>query len=237
MAGMAAAPNASAANLSRVGGFVARDCVEVSAIVTVPSKNARNALPVGFRSSSFLGLPGGPSLPGNSSLLMGVETCASGTIDGVDITGPFSFGERVLSVDRHDSTPGYHFYAIEQVSDNRAIVDLLSSAGFDIAFVPGVGAAADARGGTSNGGEVRIVDRAPLPRLPSPLSTVSIWKNTDVGTSLLRLTVEHPTAQAGLGTVTATTGSRISTLMGRQKAYGIGAINRFDFRADVFVSR
>lgn len=145
-------PTAGAAEPTDIGGFYARDCVEVSAIVSVPPANADAELPDGYTSSSFFGLPGGPGVPGSSSLLMGVETCQSGTIDGVPFDGPFAFGERVLSVDRHDAASGYHFYAVEQVTDNRKVYDLMHGAGFDIAYLPGVGATADAAGGISEGG-------------------------------------------------------------------------------------
>nr|WP_141216093.1 MULTISPECIES: hypothetical protein [unclassified Rhodococcus (in: high G+C Gram-positive bacteria)] len=226
-------PTAVAAEPTDIGGFYARDCVEVSAIVSVPPANADAALPDGYTSSSFFGLPGGPGISGNSSLLMGVETCQSGTIDGVPFDGPFAFGERVLSVDRHDAAPGYHFYAVEQVTDNRKIYDLMHGAGFDIAYLPGVGATADAAGGISEGGSVRIVDQAPLPQLPSPLDKVSIWKETESSTTVLRLSVHHPTAQAGVGRASAESGSPIAALIGTDESTGIGAINRFDFEATV----
>lgn len=231
--GTAMAPTASAAESVDLGGFYARDCVEVSAIVSVPPDNAAAALPTGYTSSSFLGLPGGPGLPGNSSLLMGVETCQSGTIGGVPFDGPFAFGERVLSIDRHDATPGYHFYAVEQVTDNKKIYDLMLGAGFNIAYLPGVGATADTAGGVSDGGSVRIVDRAPIPQLPSPLNKVSIWNETGDGAKVLRLSVHNPTAQAGVGQVSAEIGSPMASLMGTEEATGLGAINRFDFEARV----
>ncbi|WP_285189269.1 hypothetical protein [Rhodococcus sp. MEB041] len=233
----AVAPSASAAPTDVLGSFQARDCVEVSAIVSVPPERAAAALPDGYTSSSFIGLPGGPGIPGNSSLLMGVETCQSGIIDGVPFDGPFAFGERVLSVDRKDARPGYHFYAVEQVTDNQQIYDLMREVGFDIALVPGVGATADAFGGVSEGGPVRIVDQAPVPRVPSPLGEVSIWKDTESSRTALRLTVHRPTAQAGLGHVTAEPNSPIAFLMGTETATGIGAINRFDFDARVEVVR
>ncbi|WP_032404153.1 hypothetical protein [Rhodococcoides fascians] len=226
-------PTAGAVEPTDIGGFYARDCVEVSAIVSVPPANADAALPDGYTSSSFFGLPGGPGVPGSSSLLMGVETCQSGTIDGVPFDGPFAFGERVLSVDRHDAASGYHFYAVEQVTDNRKIYDLMHGAGFDIAYLPGVGATADAAGGISEGGSVRIVDQAPLPQLPSPLDKVSIWNEAGSGTKVLRLSVHHPTAQAGVGRVSADAGSAMASLIGTEEATGLGAINRFDFEARV----
>lgn len=233
----AVAPSASATPNDVLGSFQLRDCVEVSAIVSVPPERAAATLPDGYTSSSFIGLPGGPGIPGNSSLLMGVETCQSGTIDGVPVDGPVTFGERVLSVDRKDARPGYHFYAVEQVTDNQQIHDLMRTAGFDIALVPGVGATADAVGGVSEGGSVRIVDEAPVPRLPSPLGQVSIWKDTENSRSSLRLTVHRPTAQAGIGHVTAEPNSPIASLMGTETATGIGAINRFDFDAQVEMVR
>lgn len=113
----------------------------------------------------------------------------------------------------------------------------MREAGFDIALVPGVGATADAVGGFSEGGSVRIVDEAPVPRLPSPLGQVSIWKDTENSRSALRLTVHRPTAQAGIGHVTAEPNSPITFLMGTETATGIGAINRFDFDARVEVVR
>ncbi|MBY6682972.1 hypothetical protein HQ312_18105 [Rhodococcus sp. BP-316] len=233
----AVAPSAFAAPSDVLGSFQLRDCVEVSAIVSVLPERAAAALPDGYTSSSFIGLPGGPGIPGNSSLLMGVETCQSGIIDGVPVDGPVAFGERVLSVDRKDARPGYHFYAVEQVTDNQQIYDLMREAGFDIALVPGVGATADAVGGISEGSSVRIVDEAPVPRVPSPLGQVSIWKDTENSRSALRLTVHRPTAQAGIGHVTAEPNSPIAFLMGTETATGIGAINRFDFDARVEVVR
>ncbi|MGU3432547.1 hypothetical protein ACNHUS_05970 [Actinomycetes bacterium M1A6_2h] len=219
--------------MTEVGSFSARGCVEVSGIVSIPPANAAAALPAGYVASSFIGLPGGPGIPGDTSLLMGVETCQDGTIDGVRVTEPFSFGERVISVDRQDATPGYHFYAAEQVSDNEQIVDMLTRAGFPATYVPGVSGVADSKGGTSRGGSVTIVDDAPLPQLPSPLSSVSIWHESAEFTSALRLDVVNPTAQVGVATVTADAGSPIATVMGAHSATGIGAINRFDLNARV----
>lgn len=223
----------AAAEPVEIGNFFARDCVEVSAIVPGDPAAVRDFVPAGFTPSTFFGLPGGPSLPGDPSLLMGIETCAGGIIDGVEVTEPFSFGERVISIDRHDPRAGYHFYAVEQVSDNAAIVDLMSSAGFDITYVPDAFASADVRGGVSRGGPVTIVDNAPTPLLPSPLGEVSIWNERGGTQHVLRLTVGSPTAQAGIGTVTAAENSTIAHLMGREESVGIGAINRFDFHASV----
>ncbi|OZE88323.1 hypothetical protein CH305_00325 [Rhodococcus sp. 15-649-2-2] len=69
--------------------------------------------------------------------------------------------------------------------------------------------------------------------MPSPLDKVSIWNEAGSGTKVLRLSVHHPTAQAGVGRVSADAGSAMASLIGTEEATGLGAINRFDFEARV----
>lgn len=246
---MASAPAAVAQEPTTVGRFAAKDCVEVAAIVSLPPATSQVYLPTGVRPASFyttalaafLPLPVvAPVLKAvtlEASLLMGVETCQSGTIGDTVIDRPFAFGERVLGIQPLDGAPGFHFYAVEQVSDNRQLVAMLRDAGFDARYVPGISGRKTLLGGQSRGDGVDIDDTAPV-SFPSPLTSVSIWKRlAGGGSSVLRLDVTNASATAGVGAVTVRPGTTIAKLVGATQAVGLGAVNSFDFTGTIQTTR
>ena len=224
--------------------FAAHGCVEVAGVRPLPKDRAQSALPRGYQAASFFtsalaqyaGRPAPRSASADGSLLMGVETCRSGSIAGRRIRKPFAFGERVIEVQPRNATPGFHFYAVEQVSSSRRLVTALRRYGLPVAYVPGVFGRRSALGGTSNGGSVVIDDVTPL-SMPSPLGTVSIWHRHRGSDTLLKLDTLRPRALAGAASIRIAPGSRINRLTGQTQAAGLGAINTLDFVGTIYRHR
>jgi len=223
---LAAAPVAGAAPSAAVliGQVNGTGCVEPSVIVSVPRARAQSALPAGFRAISFYGDAG------SGTVLAGVESCAGGAINGVPVPS-FAFGERVVQVRPRSSRPGFQFYALQQVTSRPDIQAMLTQAGFDVELDPaaaGIGGRARA---VASGGSARVQVDWPFPFI-SPLSTVTIWR----GDSRLEITVTGSRSQAGIGSITAKPGSVTANALGAVKAWGVGAVNRYDMQVKVFAA-
>lgn len=218
----------NAAEAADAGLLQARGCAEPAAIMAVAPAKSSAYLPAGYVPKSILGNPKG------ASLLMGITRCSAGTLNGQVLDGGFILGERVLMVQPRDSSEGLQFYAIEQVTNRPEIASWLAAAGYPVVLDPSVVSVAGDRTAMAVGDGVSIEIGRLLPFV-SPLSISTIWHEAPGGTSRFQITVLAPKAQSSVAIVNAdpatTNGAVIADLLGKTKARGIGALNRFDYDA------